>query len=68
MRQAIRDFAKGMGQALDMGGTLGPSRSVSTFATQNEAIASYWRAVGGDLRSAMNQAAAEAKAKAPNRP
>lgn len=61
MRQAIRDFARGMGQALDMGGTLGPSRPVSTPASQNEAIASYWRAVGSNLRLAMNQAAREAK-------
>ena len=63
MRQVIRDFARGMGQALDMGGTFGPSRSVSTPISQSEAIASYWRAVGGDLRFAMNQAATEAKAR-----
>lgn len=61
MRQAIRDFARGMGQAFDMGGTLGPSRIVSNPASQGAAIRSYWAKVGGNLRHAMGEVEANGK-------
>ena len=54
MSQAFKDFARGMGQAFDMGATLGPRRVESTRKTQSAAISSYWRAVGNQIQRAMN--------------
>ena len=53
MSQAIRDFVKGMGQALDLGATMTPQKTPSSAASQGRAIRSYWRAVGRNLEGAM---------------
>lgn len=55
MSRAFKDFARGMGQAFDMASTLAPPRIASSQASQGKAIHSYWRRVGGDIRSAMTR-------------
>ena len=63
MSQAIKEFVRGMGQSLDLGATLTPTRQTNR-KTQTQAIEEYWDRAGGYMRVACESVVREAR----NRP
>ena len=52
---AFSHFLKGMGRALDLGGTLsGPKTAFSAAEEDRLALYGDWQAVGDDMRSAIH--------------
>lgn len=60
MSQAIKDFVRGMGQALDLGATMSPPQSVKR-KTDAEAIGEHWNRAGNYVRGACESVANEAR-------
>jgi hypothetical protein len=65
MSQAIKDFVRGMGQALDMGGTMADIRQPSAVRRSDAAsLRGDWESVGGYMKWAMKKSASQHSKKA----
>ncbi len=64
MSQAIKDFVRGMGQALDLGATMSPPQNVKR-KTDAQAIGEHWNRVGNYVRGACHSAEKESRGDSP---
>lgn len=54
MSQAIKDFVRGMGQALDLGGTMITRENNSSQRDDLSQLNSDWQKVGKDIETAIH--------------
>lgn len=57
MSELLKSFFRGMGQAIDLGGTMAPrpQAKLRTVQTDTEALRGDWQRVGNDMRVALQQ-------------
>lgn len=63
MSQLIKDFVRGMGQAIDLGATAAPMKTKNRRKYKTQKVASHWNRVGAYLQNACESIENESRGK-----